>query len=80
MFILKMFKTNENSNSIQVRQQYLRCNYTKFQLKIRTVFRYVLNFQEYPGISFANFTIGMIGNEMGHLLKYAKLYRNLKKY
>ena len=34
----------ENSNSIQVRQQYLRCNYTKCQLKIMMFFGYVLNF------------------------------------
>ena len=38
----------ENSNSIQVRQQCLRCNYTNIELKIPIFFGYVLNFQEYP--------------------------------
>ena len=31
----------ENSNSTQVRQQYFRCNYTKFRLKILIFFRHV---------------------------------------
>ena len=31
-------------------------------------------FREYP--VFADFTIGMIGNETGHLLKCVRLYRN----
>ena len=31
-----------------------------------------LTFQEYP--NFGHFTIGMIGNETGHLLKFVKLY------
>ena len=34
----------ENSNSIKFRQQYLGCNYNKFQLKLQIFFRYVLNF------------------------------------
>ena len=34
----------ETSNSMQVRQQCLRCDYTKFELKIPIFFGYVLNF------------------------------------
>ena len=34
----------ENSNSIQVRQQCLRYNYTNIELKIPIFFGYVLNF------------------------------------
>ena len=71
--IAKLSKVVENSNSIQARQQYLRCNNTKFQLKIPIFFGYAKTF---PRVSyfFAYFTIGMIGNEMGHLLKYVMLY------
>ena len=36
--LAKTSKTIENSNSNQLSQQYLRCNYTKFQLKISIVF------------------------------------------
>ena len=65
----------ENSNSIQVRQQYLRCNYTNIELKIPIFFGYVLNF---PRDKFlANFTIGMIGNKMGHSLECVELYGKL---
>ena len=45
---LKMSKTIENSYSTQVRQQYLRCNYTKFKLEIPIVSRYMLNFPKVP--------------------------------
>ena len=45
-YLKKISKTNKKSNSTQVRQQYLRCNYAKFQLKI-------LNFQRVP--SFCRF-------------------------
>ena len=38
LFISKISKTIENSSSAQVRQQYLGCIYTKFQLKIPIVF------------------------------------------
>ena len=62
----------ENSNSIQVRQQCLGCNYTKFELTIPIFFGCVLNF---PRVS--NFTIGMIGNETGHLLECVELYGKL---
>ena len=34
----------ENFNLTQVRQQYLRCNYKKNQLKIPIFFGYVVNF------------------------------------
>ena len=66
----------ENSNSIQDRQQFLRCNYTKFELTIPVFFGCVLNF---PRVSnfFANFTIGMIGKETGHLLEYVEFYGKL---
>ena len=47
-YLKNISKTNKNSNSIQVRIQFLRCNYTKFQSKILIVFRYVLNFPGYP--------------------------------
>ena len=40
----KISKVVENSYSTQVRQQYLRCNYTKFELKIPIFFGYALNF------------------------------------
>ena len=39
----------ENSNSTQVRQQCLGCDYTKFELIIPNFFGYVLNF---PRVSF----------------------------
>ena len=45
-YLLKLSKINENPNSTRVLKQYLRCNYTKFQLKILIVFRKI--FQEYP--------------------------------
>ena len=38
----------ENSNSIKVGQQCLRCNNTKFTLKMLIFFRNVLIFQEDP--------------------------------
>ena len=38
--ISKIFKKIENSNSNQVRQQTLRCHYTKFKLEISIVFLY----------------------------------------
>ena len=41
---LKISKVVRNSNSTQIRQQYIRCNYTKFQLKILNFVGYVLNF------------------------------------
>ena len=47
---------------------------TKFQSKILIVVRYVLNFSRVPRF-FADFTIRMIRNETGHLLKCVKLYR-----
>ena len=65
----------ENSNSIQVRQQCLRYNYTNIELKIPIFFGYVLNF---PRVSnFGQFIIGMIGNKMGHLLECVELYGKL---
>ena len=36
----------------------------------------MLNFLRVPSF-FANFTIGMIGNETGHLVKCVKLYRKI---
>ena len=42
-----MSKPIENSNSSQVTQQYLRCNYTKFQLKILNDFYMCLVFRGY---------------------------------
>ena len=69
---LKISKVVENSYFTQVRQQYLRCNYTTFNLKIQISFGYVLNF---PRVSIvAKFTIGMIGKETGHLLNCVKLF------
>ena len=66
----------EKFNSIQVRQQCLRCNYAKFELKIPLSFGYVLNFSK--SIQFlASFTIGMIVNETGHLLECVELYGKL---
>ena len=48
-------------------------NYTKFQLEILIFFLVCAYFfQEYI---FVDFTIGMIGNETGHLLNFVKLYR-----
>ena len=72
-FLKKISRVVENSKSTQVRQQYLRCNYTKFQFKILIFLAYVLNF---PRVSkfFAKLTIGMIGNEAGHLLECLKRY------
>ena len=66
----------ENSNSIQVRQQCLRCNYTKIELKVPIFFGYVLNF---PRVSnfWKKFTIRMIGDKMGHLLECVELYEKL---
>ena len=63
----KISKPNENFNSTLARIEYLRCYYTKFQLKILIVFSKRTQV-------FADFTIRMIGNEMGHLLKCVKLY------
>ena len=66
----------ENSNSIQVRQQYFRCNYTKIVLKNTDFLWVCAKFSK--SIQFlANFTIGMIGNEMGHLLECVELYGKL---
>ena len=42
------FSSTENSNSNEVRRQYLRCNYTKCQLEISIVFIYVLYFARVP--------------------------------
>ena len=67
----KVSKIVEISNSIQVRQQYLRCNYTKFQLKIPVLRGYVLKFPREA--IFSNFTLGMMGNETGHLLECGNL-------
>ena len=66
----------ENSNTIQVSQQCLGCNYTKFELIIPIFFGCVLNF---PRVSnfWPIFTIGMIENETGHLLECVELYRKL---
>ena len=44
----KVSKVVGNSNSTQVWQQYLRCNYTKFQLKYRFSLGMCLIFKEYP--------------------------------
>ena len=51
-------------------QQYLRYN----KLKILIVFRYELFFSKSTQF-FADFTVGMIENETGHLLKCVTLYR-----
>ena len=72
---LKQMKT---LTQLMWKQQYLRCDYTKFQLKIHIVFRYMLNFPRIP-IFLANFTIGMIGNETGDLLKCVKPCRKFIK-
>ena len=65
----------EISNSIQVRQQYLGCNYTKFELTI-PIFFGCSKFSK--SIQFlAKFTIGMIGNETGYLLECEELYVKL---
>ena len=45
---LKHAKNNENSYTTQVRQQYLRCNYTKFKLDVLIVFRHVISFPRVP--------------------------------
>ena len=45
---LKISKAGENSSPAHVRQQYVRCNYTKFQLKIPIFLEYVLNFPRVP--------------------------------
>ena len=58
VYLKKISIVVENSNSFQVRQQYLRCNYTKFELKIPIFFWYEL----------------MIGNATGHLLECVELY------
>ena len=60
-------KAVETSKSTQFGQQNPRCNYTKFQMKIQSFFGYVQFFQNIQ--IFANFTIGMIGKELGHLPK-----------
>ena len=66
----------EKSNSIQVRQQCLRCNYTNIELKIPILLWVCAKFSK--SIQFwANFTIGMIGNKMGHLLECVELYGKL---
>ena len=66
----------ENSNSIQVKQKCLRCNYTNIELKIPIFFWVCAKFSK--SVQFlANFTIGMIGNEMGHLLECVELYGKL---
>ena len=46
----------------------------KCNLKYRFSSGMCLIVQEYP--NFCNFTIGMIGNEMRHLLEWVKLYEN----
>ena len=65
----------EKSNSIQVIQQCLRCYYTNIELKIPIFFGYVLNFPRVSNL--ANFTIGLIENQMGHLLECVELYGKL---
>ena len=66
----------ENSNSIQDRQQCLRYNYTKFEVTIPFFLWVCAKFSK--SIQFlANFTIGMIGNETGHLLEYVEFYGKL---
>ena len=45
---LKIFKTIENCSSTLVRQEYLRCNCTKFQLKILSVIPHMLFFPRVP--------------------------------
>ena len=60
---------NENSYLTQVRKHFHGCNYTKFQFekKMRLAFDVCQIFQEYP--VFADFTVGMVGNETEHLLE-----------
>ena len=47
-FFSKISQVVENSYSTQVRQHYLMCSHTKFQLEIPIFFRYVLNFSRVP--------------------------------
>ena len=63
----------ENSNSIEVRQQCLGCNYTKFE-NDNTDFLWVCAKFSKSIQLLANFTIGLIGNEAGHLLECLELY------
>ena len=77
VFFSKISLVVENSNSAKDRQQYPRCIFTKLQLKIPIFFGYVYNFLKSIHI-FANFTMGMIGNEMVHLLECVKLYGKLR--
>ena len=66
----------ENSDSIQVRQQCLGCNYKNFELTIPIFFGVCAKFSK--SIQFlAIFTIGMIGNKTGHLLECVELYGKL---
>ena len=41
---LVVYFKNIDDSSIQVRQQWIRCNYTNIELKIPIFFGYVLNF------------------------------------
>ena len=66
----------ENYNSIQVRQQCLRCTYTMFELKNTDFLWVCATFSK--SIQFlANFTIGITGNEKGHLLECLEIFRKL---
>ena len=66
----------EISNSTQVRQQCLGCNYTNFELIIPIFFGCMIKFSKSIRFS-SNFTIGMIGDETRHLLECVKLYGKL---
>ena len=69
---LKISKVVENSYSTQVRQQYLRCNYTTFKLKIQIFFWVCAKFSK--SINCCGFTIGMKVNETGYLQNCVKLF------
>ena len=68
-------KESNQTNKKQTNRQFLRCIYTNFKLEIPIVFRHVVNLSKSTHI-FVSFTIELIGNKMGHLLKCLMLYRH----
>ena len=71
---LKYLKQIKNSYSTQVRQQYLRCTYTKYQFQNTECFSKCTKFSKSTQF-YAEFTISMTGNDTGNLLKCVRLYR-----
>ena len=65
----------ENSNSIQVRQQWLGCNYTRFELTIPNFFGCVLNFRRVS--IFGQFYYRNDRERTGRLLECVELYGKL---